>query len=224
NSVAGTLRTGWRRCWQIGALGAQSSPPPQLGPHNLARTTWPMQFGLRALEAPRWFPILARPLAQILAISASGSSPAQLLHGPAGVPDLCHVLDLVAVEFHDVDVIGTLESPARRRSGTAFARVGTGEDPIGANVLALPIDGKRAHFVCAIGKNGQQSLHPIRILLKRLDTHERFSLRRKCSIGSAKCFATTPTLTSFARDKELLRYVSHRCHRGYSSGPPVLEA
>src|SRR5262249_8626609 len=160
-----------------------------------AEATWPTHFDPTRSKRPNG----SRPSRETPSsdprgqLSASGSSPAQLLHGPAGVPDLCHVLDLVAVEFHDVDVVGTLEAPARRRSGTAFARVGAGEDPVGANVLALSIDGERAHFVCAIGKNGQQSPHPIRILLKRLNTHERFSLRRKCSLGSAKCFATTPT-------------------------------
>src|SRR5262245_54015657 len=113
------------------------------------------KLGLRAKMA-QLLRVLAQTAAQIsTGVQRTGSSPAQLLQGPAGVPNLCHVLDLVALEFHDVDVIGTLEAPARRRSGTALARMGAGEDPVGANVLALLIDGERAHLVFAVGKNGQ---------------------------------------------------------------------
>src|SRR5262245_45295395 len=104
--------------------------------------------------------------------------------------------------------------PARGWRGAAFARVRAGEDTPGANVLALAIDGERAYLVFAIGKNGQQSLHPISVLLKRLDARKRFGLRGKCSIGSAKGFAAAPTLAAFARNKEFLRYVSDRRHRG----------
>src|SRR5215471_17609005 len=161
-------------------------------------STWPARANLAQSFPTLREPPLLRFWAQILGSDPGFSSasqivglaqrrrscPAQLLHGPAGIPNLCHVLDLVAIEFHDVDVIRTLEVPARRRSGAPFAGVGAAENAPGGNVLALLVDGERAHFVFAIGKNGQQSLHPIRILLKRFNTHERFGLRRKCSIGS----------------------------------------
>src|ERR1700745_2707447 len=47
-------------------------------------------------------------------------SPAELLHGPAGVPDLCHVPDFVTGEIHDIDIIRRRVF-AGRRAGAALA-------------------------------------------------------------------------------------------------------
>src|SRR5262249_61735937 len=56
------------------------------------------------------------------------SGPAELLHCQAGVPNLLHVLDLVAFELHHVDVVG-FGLPARRRAAGALAAAARTPDP-----------------------------------------------------------------------------------------------
>src|SRR5271157_3058667 len=65
-----------------------------------------------------------------------GSGPAEFLHGPAGVPDFRHVPDLVASEFHDIDVVRR-RALAGRRTGTTLSGMGGGEHAIGANAVAV---------------------------------------------------------------------------------------
>ena len=55
------------------------------------------------------------------------------------MPDLLHVLDLVALELHDVDIVGP-RLPARWRTGTALAGVGRVKDAVRRDVLALFVD------------------------------------------------------------------------------------
>src|SRR5499425_1131742 len=65
--------------------------------------------------------------------SPSNSGPAELLHCQAGVPNLLHVLDLVAFELHHVDVVGFCLF-ARWRAGAALAGVGRIEDAVRRDV------------------------------------------------------------------------------------------
>jgi hypothetical protein len=64
------------------------------------------------------------------------SAPAEFLHGPAGVPDFCHVPDFVPGEIHDIDVIGR-RAFAGRRAGTALAGMGGREDAIGTHAVSI---------------------------------------------------------------------------------------
>src|SRR5215472_9690262 len=91
---------------------------------------------------PRFSPASQRPRSR-------ASAPAEFLHGPAGVPDFCHVPDLVAGEIHDIDVIGG-RALAGRRAGAALARMGGREDAIGAHAVPVVVGGKRLHVIAAV--------------------------------------------------------------------------
>src|SRR6266540_810958 len=80
---------------------------------------------------------------------AHTSSPTELFHRPARVPDLRHVLDLSVLEVHDVGVIRP-RALARRRHGTAFAAVPAREDRVGADAIPLLIERERLHLVASI--------------------------------------------------------------------------
>src|SRR5262245_49724587 len=69
-------------------------------------------------------------------------NPAELLHSQAGVPDLGHVSDLVAVKLHHIDIVG-LCAFARGRNRTAFAAMRAIEDAISADTVAPIIGCKR---------------------------------------------------------------------------------
>ena len=65
------------------------------------------------------------------------STPTELAHGVAVIPDLGHVPDTVTVELHDIDVI-RLHSPGRGRYRPSIASMGT------------PENGKAHHLVAVI--------------------------------------------------------------------------
>jgi len=87
--------------------------------------------------------------------------PPQLLHTLGVIPDLRHVADLVAVEFHDVDII-CLHPPARRRDRSAFGGVRSSKDRVGVDAIAFVVDaeGEVALSVPLIdGENGSYLPH-----------------------------------------------------------------
>jgi hypothetical protein len=67
-------------------------------------------------------PVRSRP-ATLDTVGGELLDPAELLHGPAGVPDLGHVADLAVLELHHVDVVGA-GALAGRGHRAALAAVG----------------------------------------------------------------------------------------------------
>src|SRR5687768_16664492 len=66
----------------------------------------------------------------------SSAGPSQFAHRPAGVPDLGHVVDLVAFERHDIDVVGG-GAFACGWQRTALASMGAVEHGVGADAGTL---------------------------------------------------------------------------------------
>src|SRR5215472_6178654 len=75
--------------------------------------------------------------------------PAQFPHGPTGIPDFRHVTDLVAFEFHHVNVIcvGTL---AGWWTGTTLTTMRPGKHSEGTDTLPVVVGGKRFHDIPSI--------------------------------------------------------------------------
>src|ERR1043166_3302514 len=61
--------------------------------------------------------------------------PPELFEADRVVPDFRQMTDSIAVEIHNVDVIG-LDAFAGRRDGTTCSRVSATEYPVGRHVLA----------------------------------------------------------------------------------------
>src|SRR5205085_12204224 len=101
-----------------------------------------------------------------------GLRPTEVAHGPAGVPNLCHMPDFVAVEFHDIDVIGA-GALACRWAGTTLAGMGCRKYTVSAHALAFIVRGEGFHDVPPVRHEGQQPLHPFRIGLQCADFDER---------------------------------------------------
>src|SRR5262252_173994 len=140
--------------------------------------------------------------------SPSNSGPAELLHCQAGVPNLLHVLDLVAFELHHVDVVGFCLF-ARRRAGAALAGVGRIEDAVRRDALARLVDTPRLQLVAAIRHEGEEALHPVAVLVERLHVREGLRLRREGRVRVAVCLATLPALARLARLEELRCDIAH---------------
>src|SRR5262245_2292935 len=96
-----------------------------------------------------------------------GSCPAERCDGEAGVPDLCQMSNLVAVELHNVHVV-RCHFLARRWNRAALTGMSAVEDSIGRNVVALRVGGKGHELVPPVRNAAQQALHPIAILLQTL--------------------------------------------------------
>src|SRR5262245_60523087 len=96
-----------------------------------------------------------------------GSCPAERCEREAGVPDLCQMSNLVAVELHNVDVVRR-HFLARRWNRAALTGMSAVEDSIGRNVVALRVGGKGHELVPPVRDAAQQALHPIARLLQTL--------------------------------------------------------
>ena len=101
--------------------------------------------------------------------------PAEFLQGQSGVPDFCHVDDLVAFKLHDVDVIGARAS-SRWWNRTTRARVRRVKHTVGRHVVSNCIGGERLDLVPSIRQNLGYTFHPIGVLFKRLDIKQRLCL------------------------------------------------
>ena len=66
--------------------------------------------------------------------AAVALSPAEFLHGEAGVPDLGHVNDLVPIELHDIDVVSAGVT-AGRRNRAALTSMRAMEHAVGGNIV-----------------------------------------------------------------------------------------
>src|SRR5205814_3360770 len=98
--------------------------------------------------------------------------PSEFAHRPTGVPDLRHVADLVAVEFHHIDVIGA-GALSSRRTGTALAGMGGRKHAIGAYAVALGIGREGFNLIATVRHEGQQALHPFGVSLQSADLAPR---------------------------------------------------
>src|SRR5437763_13270596 len=119
-----------------------------------------MQFSFVHFVLPVYIDYCRRVWAQLC--------PSEFAHLPTGVPDLRHVADLVAVEFHHIDVIGA-GALSGRRTGTALASMGGRKHPICAYAVALGISRERFYLVATIWHEGQQALHPFGVSLQSAD-------------------------------------------------------
>lgn len=119
--------------------------------------------------------------------------------------------DLVALELHDVDVVG-LDGLAGGGDGAALARVGRAEDAEAGDVPALLVDGERLDLVAGIRGERVAALHPVGVGLERPDLGERIGLRREGGAGRAVLLADVPALAGFAGVEELPGGFFHRGH------------
>lgn len=150
------------------------------------------------------------------------SHPPELPEAEAVVPDLGHVADLVALELHDVDVVG-LDGFAGGGDGAAVVGVGGAEDAEAGDVSAFLVDGEGLDLVAGVGREGVDADHPVGVGLKCLDLGERVGLRGKGGAGRAVLLADVPALAGFAGVEELECGFFHRGHgvisRADCSGP-----
>src|SRR5437762_8632227 len=98
--------------------------------------------------------------------------PSKFTHRPTGVPDLRHVADLVAVEFHHIDVIGACAF-SRRWARTALASMGGRKHAMGAYAVALGIGREGFNLITTVRHEGQQALHPFGVNLQSADLTQR---------------------------------------------------
>ena len=89
--------------------------------------------------------------------------PAEFLQGQSGVPDFCHVDDLVAFKLHDVNVIGARAS-SRWWNRTTRARVRRVKHTVGRHVVSNCIGGERLDLILSIRQNRRHTFHPIGVL------------------------------------------------------------
>src|ERR1700735_2107319 len=148
------------------------------------------------------------------------SDPPELLHGPSRMPDLRHMLDLLAVELHHVHIV-RLHALAGRWAGAAWSGMSAGEDAVGTDVLPFVIGGERLHLVSSVGNRRQQPLHPFGILLQGPCVSERFGLRRERRTRVAVLLASLPSFPGFAGFEEFSGNFRNRCH-GPDSFPELL--
>src|SRR5690242_14433262 len=80
--------------------------------------------------------------------------PAEFLHGQTRMPDLGHVADLVAVEVHDIDVVG-LGALTSWRTRATIAGVCRIEHAIGSDVPPLLVRSERFELVATIRHEGE---------------------------------------------------------------------
>src|SRR5262249_17379147 len=113
-----------------------------------------------------------------------------------------HVPDLVAFELHHVDVV-RLHALARGWTWATLTRVGAEEDPVRADVLALLVRREGLDLVTAVWDERQETLHPVRVLLKGLHAFERVCLGRKRGMGLTELATAIPPLAGLTRGEEL---------------------
>src|SRR6266550_3230319 len=149
-------RNGAKECYVRGTAKSEGS-----GPRSPVRQR-------RETDQPDAFPqskISPRLRAALLC-------PSKFAHRPTGVPDLRHVADLVAVEFHHIDVIGA-GALSSRRTGTALAGMGGRKHAIGAYAVALGIGREGFNLIATVRHEGQQALHPFGVSLQSADLAQR---------------------------------------------------
>src|SRR5216683_650202 len=142
-----------------------------------------------------------RPRVLAPGYAATITLPTQFLQSPAGIPDLGHVPDLVAVELHRIDVVRFGALAGRRRATLSGMRAG--EYRKGRDVVSFGIHGERLQVVAAVGHDFHQALHPVGVLLERADLSQRLGLTGKRCVGLAVRLARLPTLALFAGVEEL---------------------
>src|SRR5215510_3695800 len=129
--------------------------------------------------------------------------PSELLHGQSCMPNLRHVPDLLPVKIHHIHIV-CLYMLARWGTGATLARMRGREDPVRTDALPLLIRAKRLQVIASVRHKGQQTLHPVRVLLQGLHVSKRLSLGRKRRIRCAVCLASLPSFARFASLEELL--------------------
>ena len=137
--------------------------------------------------------------------------PAELFHRQAGMPYLGHVDDLVALELHDIDVVGAGPTSGRR-NGTAGAGMGAMKHAVGRDVVSRCVGSERLYLVVAVWQNRHNTLHPVRVLRERLYFEQRLGLSTKSGVGRAVTAACLPSLTRLAGGEEGFGDTCDRCH------------
>src|SRR4029079_10801856 len=120
-------------------------------------------------------------------------------------------MDPVAVEVHDVDVVGRGAFPGRWY-GPALSRVCSAEDAERRDVVARLVDRERPHLGVAVRQRYQQTLHPLGVGLQRFYPVQRVDLRGERRAWVAILRAPVPALPRLARVEELLCDVPDRGH------------
>src|SRR6266478_9574806 len=157
---------------------ARPSPPHHRSPSGSRRRAFllrPTPNRKSRISAPREDqhirsaePSRSRSIGSVIPCRRNGDSdPAKVLHRQSSIPDLCHMADLVALEFHNVDIVGA-GALAGRRTGTTLTTMSPRKHSEGTDTFPIVVGGKRFHDISSIWYERQQSLHPVGILLKRL--------------------------------------------------------
>src|ERR1035438_50117 len=84
--------------------------------------------------------------------AAGSSSPPKILQCETGVPDFCHMDDLVPRELHHVHVVGGGATACCRNWATG-AGVSSVKHCVGGDVVPRNIRGERLHLIASAGKN-----------------------------------------------------------------------
>src|SRR5262245_10261783 len=140
---------------------------------------------------------------EFIPVCVHALEPSEFLHGPSCMPDFRHVPDLLPVKIHHIHIV-CLHTLARGRTGATLSRMRAREDPIGTDALPLLICAKGFQFIASVRDKGQQTLHPVRVLLQGLHASQRLSLGSKRRIRGAVRLASLPSFPRFAGLEELL--------------------
>src|SRR5437867_1488686 len=93
--------------------------------------------------------------------------PAELFHGQSSMPDLRHVPNLLTLEIHHIHIV-CLHALASWWAGATLASMSARKDAIRTDALPLIISAEGLQFISSVRNEGQQTLHPVGVLLKVL--------------------------------------------------------
>ena len=132
--------------------------------------------------------------------------PAELAAGStAVVPDLGHVADLVAVEVHDVDVVGFAAALPVAGTGPPSPVWVPRKTPNTATLLRSSSTANDRTSAVPSGSSVHQALHPFGVRLEGGHLIQGVGLRGEGGAGVAVLPAFRPPLTGFAGIEELCR-------------------